>query len=60
MIINSLLGLTIPLFMYLSYRVLIVEEERYLGDMFGGEYLKYKRRVGAIFPKFQTLFRKRE
>jgi protein-S-isoprenylcysteine O-methyltransferase Ste14 len=49
----------IPLFMYLSYRVLIVEEERYLGDKFGGEYLEYKRKVGAIFPKFQTLFRKR-
>lgn len=60
LIINSLLGLTIPLFMYLSYRILIVKEERYLEDKFGGEYLEYKRKVGAIFPKFQTLFRKKD
>lgn len=59
-IINSLIGLTIPVFMYLVFRVLIVEEERYLEEKFGKEYEEYKRRVGSIFPKLRTIFKSKK
>ena len=58
LIIDSLLALTIPLFMYAVFRILIGEEERYLEEKFGDEYFEYKRRVGSIFPKFKTLLKK--
>jgi len=57
-IIDSLLALTIPLFVYGVFRVLISEEEKYLEQKFGDEYFEYKRRVGSIFPKFKSLWRK--
>jgi len=60
LIFNSLLGLTIPLFMYVIFKVLIKEEEEYLEEKFGEEYFEYKRKVGSIFPKLRTLFRKKD
>jgi protein-S-isoprenylcysteine O-methyltransferase Ste14 len=48
---GSVLGLTVPLFMYLIFRVLIPAEERYLLNQFGDEYIAYKSKVGAVFPK---------
>lgn len=57
-IIDSLLALTISLFMYGVFRILIGEEEKYLEQKFGDEYFEYKRRVGSIFPKFKTLWQK--
>lgn len=56
LIINSLLGLTVPLFMYVVFRVLIKEEEEYLEKKFGEEYFEYQKKVGSIFPKLRTLF----
>ena len=56
-IINSLLGLTIPFFMYFVFRILIVEEERYLEEKFGDKYFDYKKRVGSIFPKLMTILK---
>lgn len=56
--INSLLGLTIPFFMYFVFRILIVEEEKYLEEKFGDEYFEYKMRVGSIFPKLKTISKK--
>jgi len=53
---NSLLGLTVPFFMYVVFRILIVEEEKYLEEKFGNEYYEYKRKVGAIFPKVHIIF----
>lgn len=50
--INSLLGLTIPFFMYSVFKILIVSEDSYLEDRFGEEFYEYKKRVGEIFPKF--------
>jgi protein-S-isoprenylcysteine O-methyltransferase Ste14 len=35
LLINSLIGLTIPLFMYVVFKVLIVKEDKYLEDKFG-------------------------
>ena len=57
LIINSLIGLTIPFFMYAVFRILIVEEDKYLEEKFGDEFFKYKKRVGEIFPKIGTIFR---
>lgn len=48
---GSLLGLTIPVFMYLVFKIMIVEEEKYLEKKFGKEYIEYKKKVNAIFPK---------
>ena len=50
-LLGSIIGITIPLFMYLVYRIMIVAEDRYLESKFGREYHKYKKDVGALFPK---------
>jgi len=57
LIFNFLLGLTVPIFMYVVFKVLIKEEEEYLEKKFGEEYFEYKSEVGSIFPKFSKLFR---
>ena len=48
---GSTLGITIPIFMYIIFRALIPIEEKYLIDKFGNEYIEYKSKVWAIFPK---------
>ena len=48
---GSILGITIPIFMYIIFRALIPVEEKYLLDKFGDEYLEYQSKVGAVFPK---------
>ncbi len=48
---GSLLGLTIPVFMYLVFRVMIIDEEEYLEKKFGKEYIEYRKKVNAVFPK---------
>ena len=48
---GSILGITIPIFMYIIFRVLIPAEEKYLLDKFGDEYVEYRSKVGAVFPK---------
>lgn len=55
LILSSILGITIPLFMYFVFNKLIVNEENYLEKLFGQEYLEYKKNVGAIFPKLWKL-----
>lgn len=52
LLLNSLIGLTIPIFMYVVFKVLIVKEDKYLEEKFGEEFFEYKKRVGEIFPKF--------
>jgi protein-S-isoprenylcysteine O-methyltransferase Ste14 len=49
---GSMLGLSIPMVMYIVFRMLIVKEEHYLEQKFGEEYVVYKRNVWAVFPKF--------
>jgi protein-S-isoprenylcysteine O-methyltransferase Ste14 len=49
-LVNSWLGLTTPLFMYLLLRKLIKKEEVYLEHEFGREYLEYEKRVPCVFP----------
>jgi protein-S-isoprenylcysteine O-methyltransferase Ste14 len=36
---------------------LIRTEDKYLEEKFGEEFFEYRKRVGEIFPKFQTIFR---
>ena len=57
LIIDSLIGLTVPIFMYVVFKILIVEEDEYLEDKFGEEFYEYKKRVGEIFPKIHNIFR---
>ena len=48
---GAILGLTIPFYAYLAVRSFINKEENYLFNKFGIEYLSYKNKVNAIFPK---------
>ena len=50
LLINSWIGLTVPLFMYFLLRVLVKKEELYLEKRFGAGYLKYKDKVPCILP----------
>ncbi|WP_455276470.1 methyltransferase family protein [[Eubacterium] cellulosolvens] len=47
---GSLLGLSIPIFMYAIFKILIPKEEEYLEKKFGKEYIEYEKKVNAIFP----------
>ncbi len=47
---KSWIGLTAPLFMYFLLRKLVKKEEMYLENVFGYEYIEYKKRVPCIFP----------
>jgi protein-S-isoprenylcysteine O-methyltransferase Ste14 len=48
--------LTVPVFAYVAFKVLIKREEDYLEKKFGQAYLDYTARVNAIVPFFR--FRK--
>jgi protein-S-isoprenylcysteine O-methyltransferase Ste14 len=50
LIINSWIGLSTPLFMYIVLRILVKREDMYLQERFGREYIEYKNRVPAILP----------
>lgn len=45
--------------MYAVFKILVVEEDKYLEGKFGEEFFKYKKRVGEIFPKFWKIFREK-
>lgn len=49
--VGSVVGLTIPGFMYLVFKTLIPNEEKYLSRRFGREYEDYHRKVWSVFPK---------
>ncbi len=50
LLINSWIGLTAPIFMYILLRILVKKEEIYLENKFGTEYLNYKNMVPCILP----------
>jgi protein-S-isoprenylcysteine O-methyltransferase Ste14 len=50
LLINSWISLTALPVMYIFLRIMIRKEENYLENKFGEEYLKYKKRVPAVFP----------
>jgi protein-S-isoprenylcysteine O-methyltransferase Ste14 len=50
LLLNSWIGLTTPIFMYIILRILIKKEETYLESAFGSEYLEYKKNIPCIMP----------
>lgn len=50
LVVNSWIGLTTPIFMYLILRKLVKKEEIYLESVFGSEYFDYKKKVPCILP----------
>jgi protein-S-isoprenylcysteine O-methyltransferase Ste14 len=51
LILGSVLGLSVPVFMYTLFRTLITKEDASLERRFGREYLEYRRSVNAVFPR---------
>lgn len=49
-LMNTWLGLSASLVMYLLLLVLVKKEEEYLESVFGNEYLAYKKRVPTVLP----------
>ena len=52
LVTGLLLLIVLPFVMYALVRFLIADEDRYLEEKFGQEYLEYKKRVNSIIPKF--------
>jgi protein-S-isoprenylcysteine O-methyltransferase Ste14 len=50
---RSWLLLTVPVVGYLAARIFVREEDAYLEEKFGQEFLDYKRRVNPLFPTFR-------
>ncbi|MBN1380447.1 MAG: isoprenylcysteine carboxylmethyltransferase family protein [Deltaproteobacteria bacterium] len=50
LLINSWIGMTAPVFMFVLLRILVIREETYLVGAFGVEYLDYKKTVPCIWP----------
>ncbi len=50
LMVRSVLGVTIPVFMYILFRILIRGEEAFLAARYGEEYLQWRRRTNAIMP----------
>lgn len=50
LLLNSWLGLLVPVLMYLTLRLLVRREEEHLEQVFGEEYRRYRRRTPAVFP----------
>jgi len=50
LIVRSVLGLTIPVVMYILFRLFIRREERLLAAEFGEEYWAWRRRTNAVLP----------
>jgi hydroxyacylglutathione hydrolase len=54
---RSWLLLTVPVAMYVIFKLLIGEEEKYLRQEFGPAYPEYEKQVNAVFPKLWKLRR---
>lgn len=52
-ITGLVLGSTIPIFMYIIFRIFIHREEDNLGHLFREDYLKYKNSTNQFFPSFK-------
>lgn len=53
---RSWLLLTVPLVMYVVFKLLIKEEDEYLRQRFGPAYLEYEKEVNAVFPKVWKVY----
>jgi len=54
LVTGFLLLIVMPFVMYALIGILIVEEDEYLEQKFGEEYLEYKKRVNSIIPKLTS------
>jgi protein-S-isoprenylcysteine O-methyltransferase Ste14 len=54
-LLNSLIGFLVPIFMYVAFKIFVLEEDRYLEEKFGQKFVEYKKNVGAVFPKFKSV-----
>jgi protein-S-isoprenylcysteine O-methyltransferase Ste14 len=52
---KSYILLTLPVFMYALFRVLIPVEEKYLEEKFGSAFTNYANSVNMVFPRFWKL-----
>ena len=52
-VIGLFLAFTIPLFMYIVFRIYIHREEDYLELLFGEAYRDYKKSTPRLFPAFK-------
>ena len=50
LLVDSWIGLTTPIFMFIILRILVRKEETYLEEVFGSGYLEYKKNVPCIVP----------
>ena len=48
---GSVIAISLPVFLYILFKIFTVEEEEYLKEKFGNEYLRYEKEVNSIFPK---------
>lgn len=53
MMTGLFLGFTIPIFMYVVFRIFIPREEEYLERLFGEAYLNYKKSTGRLVPRIK-------
>ena len=52
-ITKSVIGLSIPILLAILFYIWIKEEDDYLEERFGEEFIEYKKRVGALLPKIK-------
>ena len=52
LLLNSWILLTVPIIMYIVFRILIKQEELYLQNKFGEKYIVYKNKVSLLLPMF--------
>jgi len=50
LLLGSWLMLTIPVFMYIIFRIFIRTEENYLKERYPQDYAEYKKNVNLVFP----------
>ena len=48
---GSVIATSWPVLLYILFKIFTVEEEEYLKEKFGNEYLRYEKEVNSIFPK---------
>jgi protein-S-isoprenylcysteine O-methyltransferase Ste14 len=51
LLVGTWVGLLVPVLMYVTLRVLVLKEERWLLDTFGDEYKAYRARTPAVLPR---------
>ena len=56
-ITGSVLAILWPVFLYVLFKAFTKEEEEYLREKFGKEYIQYEKQVNAVFPKIWKKYR---